>query len=64
VNNLATLYEDQGKRREAERLYRRALAITEQSLGPDHPDRATFLNNLAKFYQLEGKLAEAEPLYR
>ena len=32
---------------EAEPLYRRALAIAEASLGPDHPEVAIRLNNLA-----------------
>jgi hypothetical protein len=32
---------------EAEPLYRRALAIDEQSFGPDHPNVGTDLNNLA-----------------
>ena len=32
---------------EAEPLFRRALAIDEQSYGPDHPDVASDLNNLA-----------------
>ncbi|MEN0064876.1 MAG: tetratricopeptide repeat protein [Myxococcota bacterium] len=32
---------------EAEPLYRRALALTEAALGPDHPSVGTPLNNLA-----------------
>ena len=28
-------------------MYRRALAITEKALGPNHPRTATLLNNLA-----------------
>jgi hypothetical protein len=32
---------------EAEPLIRRALAIDEQSFGPDHPEVAGDLNNLA-----------------
>ena len=37
LNNLATLYQDQGRYGEAEPLVQRALAIMEQRLGPDHP---------------------------
>jgi hypothetical protein len=43
---------------------RRALAIDEKSLGPDHPDVATHLNNLARLLQATNRLAEAEPLMR
>ncbi len=42
---------DQGRYAEAEPLYRRALAIREQALGPEHPDVATSLNNLAALLQ-------------
>jgi tetratricopeptide (TPR) repeat protein len=37
LNNLANLYEDQGRYQDAEPLYTRALAIFEKKLGPDHP---------------------------
>jgi tetratricopeptide (TPR) repeat protein len=64
LNNLATVYDDQGKYAEAEPLYRRAIAITEKALGPEHPDLATWLNNLANLYTNQGKYEEAEPLLR
>lgn len=35
---------------EAEPLYRRALAIQEKALGPEHADVAVSLNNLANVY--------------
>ena len=41
LNNLAALYDNQGRYAEAEPLYKRALAIQEKALGPDHPDVAT-----------------------
>ena len=50
--------------REAEPLYRRALAIDEASYGPDHPNVAIRLNNLAGLLQATNRLGEAEPLYR
>ena len=53
-----------GKYTEAEPLYRRALAINEKQLGPEHPDVAISLNNLAGLFHAQGKYAEAEPLYR
>ena len=47
---------------QAEPLYRRALAIDEKALGPDHPDTATSLNNMAALYRAQERYKEAEPL--
>jgi CHAT domain-containing protein/tetratricopeptide (TPR) repeat protein len=49
---------------EIESLYRRALAIQEKKLGPDHPALATTLNNLSAMLDQQGRHAEAEPLQR
>ena len=49
---------------EAEPLVRRALAIGEASLGPNHPQVATNLNNLASLLRDTNRLSEAEPLFR
>ena len=46
----------------AEPLFRRALAIYEQALGPNHPDTVTCLNNLAYLLEEKGNLGEAEEL--
>ena len=62
LNNLADLYERQGRYAEAEPLFERALAIRERAVGPDHPDTATSTNNLASFYQAAGRAADALPL--
>ena len=62
LNNLAALYNAQGKYAEAEPLYQRSLAIREKVLGAEHPQVATGLNNLALLYDNQGKYAEAEPL--
>ncbi len=43
---------------------RRALTISEKSLGTEHPNVATGLNNLATLLQNTNRLAEAEPLMR
>ncbi len=64
LNNLAALYKNQGRYAEAEPLYKRALAIYEKKLGPDHPDTGISLNNLAGLYKNQGRYAEAEPLYK
>jgi len=37
INNLALLPDETGDYARAEQLYRRALAIDEKALGPDHP---------------------------
>ena len=46
---------------EAEPLYKRALAIREKSLRPDHPDMAQTLNNLAELYCVQGEYQERNP---
>ena len=45
-------------------LHRRALAVWETALGPDHPHIAYSLHNLALLFQAQGQSAEAEPLIR
>ena len=45
-------------------MFRRALAIAEKALGPEHPNVATSLNNLAELYRAQGQYAEAEPFYK
>ena len=51
-----------GALEEAERLYRRALAIKEARREPGHPDIAMSLNNLAVLYRTAGRLFEASDL--
>jgi len=55
-------YWAQGKYDEAEPLLQRALNISEQSLGPDHPLTATTLEGLGSLYLSQGKYDQAEPL--
>ncbi|WP_442943563.1 tetratricopeptide repeat protein [Nostoc sp.] len=63
LNNLAYLYESQGRYSEAEPLYIQALALWRQLLADEHLDVATCLNNLAGLYESQGRYGEAEPLY-
>ncbi|MFB8788233.1 MAG: tetratricopeptide repeat protein [Potamolinea sp.] len=63
LNNLAGLYNSQGRYTEAEPLYLQALELTKRLLGEDHPDVASSLNNLAYLYKSQGRYTEAEPLY-
>ena len=64
LNNLAGLYQAEGRYAEAEPLYHRSLAILENALGPEHPNVAASLNNLALLYKAQDRYDEAEPLYR
>ena len=49
---------------EVEGMYRRALAIQEKALGPEHPATANTRNNLGVFLSLRGDFAQAETLHR
>ncbi len=64
LNNLAGVYQSQGKYADAEGLHKRALAIREKALGGGHPDVAATLNNLAILYGDQAKYADAEGLYK
>jgi tetratricopeptide (TPR) repeat protein len=64
LSKQATEYLKQGRYSEAEPLFKRALAINEKALGPDHPGTTQGLNNLAVLYRTQGRYGEAEPLYR
>ena len=48
LNNLAKLFQNQGKHKEAEPLYRRAANIFEKKLGKEHPNTIKIRNNLEK----------------
>jgi len=48
----------------AEALLRRALAIVEETLGPESPFRPQILGNLAELYSSQGKYVEADSLLR
>ncbi len=62
-NNLAFLYDNQGKYEEAEPLYIKSLKISEEVLGTNHPSTADSYNNLAGLYDNQGKYEESESLY-
>ena len=64
LNNQAERYKEEGRYADAKPLYKRALAIRQEALGPDHPDVAQSLNNLADLYSAQGRHADAEPLYK
>jgi tetratricopeptide (TPR) repeat protein len=51
LNNLASLYQAQGKYEQAEPLYERALAIYTQAFGLQHPGTKTIQENYALFLE-------------
>ncbi len=62
MRNLGALYHAQGKYAAAEPLYKRARAIVEKALGPNHPHVATTLENMARLYKETGRVDEAKRL--
>ena len=61
---LGAVLEAQGRIAEAKVALRRAMAIDERVLGPDHPSTADTINELALAYRHEGQWNEAARLYR
>ncbi len=62
LNNLASLYADQGKYAEADPLYQRALIVLTRAVGPEHPDVATMLENYARMLRVLNRHAEADKM--
>ncbi|KAK6071700.1 NB-ARC and TPR domain protein [Seiridium cupressi] len=61
--NLGLLYADQGKMREAEEIYLRALRGYEKAWGLEHTSTLDTVNNLGNLYKNQGKMREAEEMY-
>ena len=59
---LAIVYSDQGRYVEAEKLYKRVIAIREALPETDLGDIANAINDLANLYDNEGRYDEAEGL--
>ncbi|KAF6804850.1 NB-ARC and TPR domain protein [Colletotrichum musicola] len=60
---LGDLYSSQGRLKEAEAMYERALQGKEKALGPDHTSTLSTVNNLGILYKDQGRLKEAEAMY-
>ena len=58
-NNLATVLKYQCELKQSKEYHERAPGITQQSLGPQHPDVATSYNNLATVLRDQGDLKKA-----
>lgn len=63
LNKLAVLYHSQEKYSAAERLYKRALEVSEKT-GDQPREAASILNNLGSLYHDQQKYSNAEPLYK
>ncbi|HZB33739.1 MAG TPA: FxSxx-COOH system tetratricopeptide repeat protein [Streptosporangiaceae bacterium] len=62
LNETALFYWAQGAYPQALTYCEQALAVTERTLGPDHPDVSAALARLAEFYRKLGRLPAALPL--
>lgn len=64
MQNAARQYGERGEHAQAEALFKRALAIRENTLGLEHPEVAAALNDLALTYMKQGQCEMAEPLFK
>jgi CHAT domain-containing protein len=64
VNLAAVSAQIDGKRDQAEGLYRRALKVLQKVHGPDNANVAQCMGMLGDLLMSQNKLAQAEPLYR
>jgi len=62
LNGFGELFRRQKRYDEAEDFFKLALALKEETLGPDHPDVAVTLTNLALTYAADGHPEDAGPL--
>ena len=62
LNELATLYLDQGNYGQAEPLFQQAITIFEENLGAEHPNTTGCVKRLALLYIPQGKYKQAEEL--
>ncbi|KAJ5313618.1 uncharacterized protein N7443_000502 [Penicillium atrosanguineum] len=63
-HGLGNLFKDQGRLKEAEEIYQRALIGKEKVLGPDHTSILNTVHNLGDLYSDQWKLKEAEEIYQ
>lgn len=61
---LADRYQMQAQPQDAERLYKRSLAMFEETMGPRHPNVGTAAQKLAHLHYSQGAYESAEPYYR
>ena len=61
---LADRYQMQSRPQDAERLYKRSLAMFEETMGPRHPNVGTAAQKLAHLHYSLGAYDAAEPYYK
>jgi hypothetical protein len=59
VANLASTYQNQGRREEAEELQLQVMERRKTVLGPEHPDTLNSMKNLAWTWKCQGRHNEA-----
>jgi tetratricopeptide (TPR) repeat protein len=64
LNNLASMYEKQGRFSEAEQFYRRAISIGEKAVGSKQVGLALGWNNLAQLLITFGRFEEADKVIK
>ena len=64
VNNLAWLYQAQGRYGEAEPLLLHAIEARERVLGKEHPDTLMSVSNLASLHYAKGDWARAVQVWQ
>ena len=62
MNNLASIYNEQGKYDEAEVLYKQCLERRIAVLGENHPNTISTISNLEAMYESQGRHDEANAL--
>lgn len=62
MDELGTLYMEQGKNAEAEQLFKSSTEVAERKYYAGHASVAPALDHLAELYVKQGKFAEAEPI--
>ncbi|KAF6787862.1 NB-ARC and TPR domain protein, partial [Colletotrichum sojae] len=62
-HELGSLYSDQGRLKDAEAMYQRALHGKEKAWGPDHTSTLDTVNILGNLYLKQGRLKDAEAMY-
>ena len=61
--NLANVYADQGRWKDAEELAMQTIEARKRVLAPEGPDTLVSMANLALIYKAQGRFLEAENLY-
>ena len=62
-NNIANIYDDQGKYEDALVQYQKALEIQTRVFGSDHPDVADSKENIGLVFQKMTKKSEARQMF-